>query len=101
MAELVEEYTVIAKKTITWMIIFTTLIYILLIFFDKLPWSMIGGGLLAQGMHAIIIKNFPFVKFMSVSFITTCILLIVNHWLAFTFFTSNYYHFSEVSMHIN
>lgn len=93
---MVEEYTVIAKKVITWMIIITTIIYTLFIFFDNLPWSMILCGLFAQLLHGIIMKNFPFVEFLSPSFIGSVILLITNHVLAFQYFSSIYYAFTEV-----
>lgn len=96
LAELVEEYTVFAKRVITWLVIITSIIYILFIFCDRLPWSMIFCGLLAQGMHGLIMSNFPYVKFMSVPFVGAFSLLLINHWLAFDYFAQNYYSFSEV-----
>lgn len=97
LAELVEEYTVAAKKTITVLILATTLIFVLFIFFDRLPWSMVLCGLLAQLCHIIIMNSFPYVQFTSISFMGACVMLVVNHWLAFTYFSSNWYQFSEVN----
>jgi len=96
LAELVEEYTVVAKKVITYLVLTTTLIYILFIFLDRLPWSMVICGLIAQLMHGLIMANFPYVKLLSVPFIGAFTMLLVNHWLAFQFFGQNYYAFSEV-----
>lgn len=98
LAELVEEYTVIAKKIISYLVLTTTLIYVLFLFMDRLPWSMVLCGLIAQAMHGLIMANFPYVQFLSVPFIGAFSMLLVNHWLAFEFFAQNYYTFSEASI---
>lgn len=59
---------------------------------------MIICGLCAQGMHAIIMTNFPYVEFLSFPFVGAIIMLLLNHYLAFEFFTQNYFSFSEVSI---
>jgi len=96
LAELVEEYTVAAKKVITVLILATTFIFVLFIFFDRLPWSMVICGLLAQLCHGLIMSSFPFVKFISLPFMGAVVMLVVNHWLAFSFFSTNWYQFSEI-----
>lgn len=95
-AELVEEYTVLAKKTISWLVLIVTSVYVFFIFFDHLPWSMVLCGLAAQATHGLIMANFPYVKFASIPFIGAVSLLLVNHYLAFDYFTQNYFNFSEV-----
>lgn len=95
-AELVEEYTVTAKKVITILVLFVTTVDLLFIFVDNLPWSMVICGLLSQTLHAIILTDFPYVKLASVQFIGAVILLFVNHYLAFSFFTQYYFNFTEV-----
>lgn len=97
-AELVEEYTVTAKKVITIEVLFVTSVYILFMFFDNLPWSMVICGLVSQAFHAMILADFPYVKIMSIQFICAVIMLFINHYLAFNYFTQNYYNFSEVIM---
>lgn len=97
-AELVEEYTVLAKKTITCLLVTVTSIYILFVFLDDLPWSMVLCGLAAQGVHAILMTNFPYIKFQSFPFIGAVGLLLLNHYLAFEYFSQNYFSFSEVTM---
>lgn len=98
MAELVEEYTVMAKKVISIIVLFVTTVYLLFIFVDNLPWSMIICGLASQALHALILTDFPYVKLMSIQFIGGVILLLVNHYLAFNYFTQNYFNFSEVKV---
>ncbi|XP_055917776.1 protein TEX261 [Eupeodes corollae] len=96
LAELVEEYSVVAKKIISGMIAATSLLYISFIFFENLPWTMLLCGLGAQLFHFCIMKNFPCINFLSMSFCGAIIFLIINHFLAFQYFTTNFYPFSEV-----
>lgn len=96
-AELVEEYTVIAKKTIRSLIIFDVVIYCLFIFTENFSWSMIVFGLLAQLVHNLILRNFPFVKFISIEFLLAIVILLINHYFAFNYFQENFYSISEVS----
>lgn len=95
-AELVEEYTVTAKKVISVIVLFVTTVYLLFIFFDNLPWSMVFCGLAAQALHALILTDFPYVYLKSVQFIGAVFLLIINHYLAFSYFTQHYFNFAEV-----
>uniref|UniRef100_A0A1L8DJR6 Protein TEX261 n=1 Tax=Nyssomyia neivai TaxID=330878 RepID=A0A1L8DJR6_9DIPT len=95
-AELVEEYTVVAKKIILMMILSTVVVHIFLALIDGFPWLMIFCGLLAQGVHALIMKNFPYVHFLSFSFLGSVILLLINNYLAFTYFATHYYLLTEV-----
>lgn len=86
----------VAKKIISGLIAFTTVIYVLFVFFDRLPWSMIVCGFIAQAAHALIMSNFPFVQFVSLPFAGAVVMLFVNHYLAFSYFSNNWYQFSEV-----
>ncbi|XP_019548245.2 protein TEX261 [Aedes albopictus] len=96
LAELVEEYTVMAKKVITWMIMGSVLLYIIFIFTERFTWTLILCGLGAQALHAAILKNFPYVKFLSPCFLGAVILLLVNHYLAFIYFQQQFHPFTEV-----
>lgn len=97
-AELVEEYTVIAKKVITIIVLFVTTVYLMFLFLDNLPWSMVISGLVSQALHAIILTDFPYVKLASLQFIGAVVMLIVTHYLAFSFFSQNYFSFTEVKV---
>lgn len=96
LAELVEEYTTIAKKIIWWMNLGTFILYILLWIFENFPTSMILCGIVAQLTHFVILRSFPFVSFLSLEFIATVVFITINHYLAFSYFASVYHAFSEV-----
>ncbi|XP_066145492.1 protein TEX261 [Euwallacea fornicatus] len=95
-AELVEEYSSIAKKVIWWMNVTVTSLYICLWLFENFPTVMIICGILAQVCHFMILSNFPFVAFSSPQFIFGMIFVLVNHYFAFSYFSSTYHPFSEV-----
>ena len=96
LAELVEEYTVVTKKIITWIVTGTILIYVVFFITENFSWAMLLCGLAAQIFHAIILSSFPFIRFDSLPFIGAVILLFVNHYFAFSHFQQHYYQFSEV-----
>ena len=96
LAELVEEYTAITAKIIRWMIITTLLTYIGLFLFENLPTSMVCCGIIAQVAHLALLSRFPFFSVSSPSFIAAMIMVLINHYLAFSFFGQNFYPFSEV-----
>ncbi|CAH0391827.1 unnamed protein product [Bemisia tabaci] len=96
LAELVEEFTVISKKIITWMTLATIICYIGFILFEDLPKTLIICGISSQVTHLLILQTFPFFTITSPTFIVAVILLFVNHYLAFDYFSSVYHPFSEV-----
>lgn len=85
-----------AKKVIMLLILATVTLYASLMCFEKMPWSIILAGFFAQGLHAAIIRSFPFVQISSPEFILAVIMVLVNHFLAFRFFSLNYYPLTEV-----
>ncbi|GJQ88334.1 hypothetical protein Trydic_g3810 [Trypoxylus dichotomus] len=78
LAELVEEYTVLAKKCIWWTNLAVLVLYLSLWIFEKFPFWMTFFGIVAQVVHFGII------------------LIVINHCLAFTYFNNVLYSFSEV-----
>lgn len=98
LAELAEEYTTSAKRCILFMISFTIFVYLMLIFFEDFSWSILLCGLLAQGFHFSIMSNFPFIQLVSAPFIGSLVMLVINHVLAFQYFTTVYVPFTQVSM---
>ncbi|KAH8355211.1 hypothetical protein KR093_008669 [Drosophila rubida] len=96
LAELAEEYTTPTRRCILFMIGFTIMVYIMFIFFEDLPWTMVLCGLMAQGFHFSIMTNFPFIRLLSVPFIGSLAMLVINHVLAFQYFTSVYVPFTQV-----
>uniref|UniRef100_A0A182WF57 Protein TEX261 n=1 Tax=Anopheles minimus TaxID=112268 RepID=A0A182WF57_9DIPT len=96
LAELVEEYTVMAKKVISWMVGITATLYIIFIFTESFSWTMLLCGLGAQVLHGLILTDFPYVRFLSPAFISAVLLLVANHYFAFVYFQLQYHTFSEV-----
>jgi len=96
LAELVEEYTSLTAKVIRWMIITTLITYVCLFLFENLPTSMIVCGVVAQIAHLALLARFPFFSVSSPAFLASMLMVLVNHYLAFSYFGSNYYPFSEV-----
>ncbi|XP_030032932.1 protein TEX261 [Manduca sexta] len=96
LAELVEEYTVTAKYVISWMIFGTILIHIGLIFLEDLPIHLNLLGLFQQGLHILLMRNFPAVCVTSVPFILGVITFLAHHYVAFKVFEVLYFNFSEM-----
>ncbi|CAK1550188.1 unnamed protein product [Leptosia nina] len=96
LAELVEEYTVMAKYVISWTVVATTVIHLALIAFEDIPLYLNGLGLLQQLFHAFLLRDFPVFRLTSVTFICAVLNLILHHYCAFKYFGSMYYGFSEV-----
>ncbi|KAL4231133.1 hypothetical protein ACF0H5_008716 [Mactra antiquata] len=96
LAELVEEYTVLTKKIILYLISLTTAVYICLLLFEDLPFSNILFGLLGNVAYFVLLKDFPYFLLSSPGFIGSVGSVLLNHYLAFSYFTSVYHPFHEV-----
>ncbi|XP_072262795.1 protein TEX261 [Pyxicephalus adspersus] len=95
-AELIEEYTVATSRIIKYMIWFSTGVLIGLYFFEKFPGIMIGVGLFTNVVYFGLLQTFPFIMLTSPNFIISCVLVVLNHYLAFQYFAEEYYPFAEV-----
>ncbi|XP_062511781.1 protein TEX261-like isoform X2 [Corticium candelabrum] len=96
LAELVEEYTVIARKIITLIVWVVAVVHVCIWLWEDIPAFVIGTGFLANATCALLLKNFPFVSLSSTRFLSAIVMLSVNHYVAFQFFTTVYYPFSEI-----
>ncbi|XP_072022875.1 protein TEX261-like [Amphiura filiformis] len=96
LAELVEEYTVLTGRIIKWLLLLTAGTYIGLILFEDLPYYLTLAGLLSTGFYSLLLMNFPFIELMSPIFILSCVLVFINHYLAFRYFADVWHPFSEV-----
>lgn len=99
-SEIVEEYTERAKKVIKFVAFATIIIYLLLMLTETFTWTLIICGLLAQGVHLVILRNFPNIKILSIEFWSSVLLLLFNHYLAYKHFQEVYYSLSEVSFEL-
>merc|ERR1719431_1060926 len=64
--------------------------------FENIPSTLIICGIIAQIAHLSLLSSFPFFSATSPSFIVAVVMVIVNHYFAFSHFGENYYPFSEV-----
>ncbi|KAI8789650.1 protein TEX261 [Biomphalaria glabrata] len=96
LAELVEEYTSIAGKTIKYLVYGTIVVYAGLLIFEDVGFLMVAGGLLSCLAYLFILQNFPYFFLTSPSFISAVVLLLFNHYMAFIYFSNNWYPFSEI-----
>eukprot|EP00091_Calanus_sinicus_P007579 TRINITY_DN18690_c0_g1_i1.p1 TRINITY_DN18690_c0_g1~~TRINITY_DN18690_c0_g1_i1.p1 ORF type:complete len:178 (-),score=23.71 TRINITY_DN18690_c0_g1_i1:393-860(-) len=78
------------------MVVLVLMTYIGLFIFENIPTSLVVGGILAQLAHLALLSSFPFFSVSSPSFIVAVIMVLVNHYFAFSYFGENYYPFSEV-----
>merc|ERR1719320_1783585 len=64
--------------------------------FENIPTTLIVCGVIAQIAHLSLLSSFPFFCATSPSFLVAVVMVIVNHYFAFSHFGENYYPFSEV-----
>ncbi|KAK5159659.1 transmembrane adaptor Erv26 [Cryomyces antarcticus] len=86
LSEVVEEHTVFAKKLLTRLIYFTIALQLLLLV-DGFP---IALSLLSVGSHVVYAQNlrrFPVVKLSDPLFVSSCGLVLLNHYLWFRHFS--------------
>merc|ERR1719187_1938768 len=78
------------------MILLVMLTYCGLFCFENIPTTLIICGLVAQIAHLALLSSFPFFSVTSPSFIVAVVMVLINHYFAFSHFGENYYPFSEV-----
>jgi len=87
LSELVEEYTVFAKRLLTRLIYGVIATQVLLLLFDGFPFFL---SLLSIASHVVYLGNmrrFPVVKLSDPLFILSCVLVLLNHWVWFNHFS--------------
>ncbi|KAL5332880.1 transmembrane adaptor Erv26 [Aspergillus crustosus] len=87
LSELVEEHTVLARRLLIRLIYTIITIQILLFLFDKFPFSLSLLGIGSHIIYASNLRRFPIVKLSDPLFILSCILVGLNHWLWFRYFS--------------
>lgn len=96
-AELIEEYTTVAKRIIRLLLIIVTCLNILLVFFEsEFTWTLCAIALLSNVVYFFILAEFPVIAFLSPTFLFSMLLLIIHHYFAFSFFNHHYYPFPEI-----
>ena len=83
MAELVEEYSRLTKRVITYALRAVLALHLALLLFDRQPVSCVLVGAAAHGAYARLLPRFPFVQLGSVDFAVAVAGLVASHvlWL--------------------
>ncbi|EDN07585.1 DUF396 domain-containing protein [Histoplasma capsulatum] len=88
LSELVEEHTVLARRLLSRMIYFIITLHVLLWLVDQLPFSLCTLSIISHFIYATNLRHFPVVKLTDPIFITSCLLVGLNHWLWFRYFSN-------------
>ncbi|RUS90914.1 hypothetical protein EGW08_001311 [Elysia chlorotica] len=96
LAELVEEYSVLTAKVIKYLIYITIVVHLCMIVFEDFSLFMTIGGLAGCVAYLFLLQDFPYFYLTSPAFISSVALLLVNHYMAFAYFSTVWYPFQEV-----
>lgn len=96
LAEAVEEYTVIAGKVIRYLVFSIIVVYLGLLVFESFPYTLVSLGIASQISYLLILNNFPYFYLTSPVFISSLVLLLVNHYYSFIHFANSFYPFNQV-----
>lgn len=85
LAELVEEYTRLTRKIISYAIKAVLVLHVLLFLIDHLPFLAISVGIASHVVYYRLLKTFPYISLGSYDFIGSVSLLILSHvvWIRF------------------
>ncbi|KAL0136906.1 transmembrane adaptor Erv26-domain-containing protein [Mucor lusitanicus] len=97
LAELVEEYSVYTKKVIKWMTGVIISLHVLFWIFDRLPFFYLAFSVFCHCIYSLNLKNFPFISLTSIPFLSSCVLVFVDHFLWFNYFTTHYKPFMDIA----
>jgi hypothetical protein len=96
LAELVEEHTVLAKKFITLIVWAVVLVHVGVWLWEDVPLLVIGTGFLANAVYGLLLSKFPDISLSPTRFLAAMVMLLLNHYVAFQFFSTIYHPFAEV-----
>lgn len=91
LAEMVEEYTRLTKKVLSWGIKISIALHVALLAVDRLPFLCIGVGIAAQLAYNTLLKRFPFTEVTSVEFLGSLAMLVANHFVWMRHFREAYH----------
>ncbi|KAI9850440.1 MAG: erv26 super protein [Thelocarpon superellum] len=87
LSELVEEHTVQAKKLLTRLIYGIIALLVLLWLVDGFPLKLSLLSVVSHVVYAGNLRRFPFVRLTDGIFLTSCVLVLLNHYLWFQHFS--------------
>ncbi|KAL0087547.1 transmembrane adaptor Erv26-domain-containing protein [Phycomyces blakesleeanus] len=68
-----------------------------LLLFDRLPFLQIAFSLFCHGVYSMNLKTFPFINLTSLPFLSSCVLVFVDHFVWFRYFTKHYRPFMDIA----
>ncbi|EFE32090.1 uncharacterized protein ARB_00981 [Trichophyton benhamiae CBS 112371] len=94
LSELVEEHTVLARRLLTRLIYTIITVHALLWLIDGFPFYLTVLSIFSHIVYAGNLRRFPIVKLSDPIFLSSCVLVGLNHWLWFRYFSSPEYNSS-------
>ncbi|KAK5137667.1 hypothetical protein LTR08_007962 [Meristemomyces frigidus] len=89
LSELVEEHTVVAKKTLTRLIYAVSALLLLLAAVDRFPLALCAASIASHAVYSQNLRRFPVVKLTDPVFVLSCVLVLGNHYLWFRHFSAS------------
>ncbi|CAI8052297.1 Protein TEX261, partial [Geodia barretti] len=96
LAELIEEYSVLAKKVITFAVLCVVVMHLGLWLIDGFPVLLVLTAVLAHLCYGSLLSTFPLISLLSPGFLAGTVFLLVSHYLAFQYFATEWHPFQEV-----
>ena len=87
LSELVEEHSVQASRVLHRLVYAVAATQLLLAAVDRLPWLPSLLGVVSHAVYARNLRHFPIVRLSDPTFIASCVLVILNHWVWFRYFS--------------
>ncbi|KAI9800572.1 MAG: erv26 super protein [Piccolia ochrophora] len=87
LSELVEEHSVLSKRILTNLIYVVVGIQLILALIDGLPWRWTTLSVGSHLVYKLNLRRFPFVRLSDPVFVTSCVLVALNHWAWFRYFS--------------
>ncbi|KIV94486.1 hypothetical protein B0A52_07935 [Exophiala mesophila] len=87
LSELVEEHSVFSAKLLKRLVYAVVTVQILLCLVDKFPWHLTLLGVASHAIYATNLRHFPIVKLSDPFFLSSCGLVVFNHWMWFRHFS--------------
>ncbi|KAK4459425.1 transmembrane adaptor Erv26 [Cladorrhinum samala] len=87
LSELVEEHTVVAKRFLSKLIYSIMVLQLLLCAVDRFPFWLTVLGIFSHFIYLGNMRRFPFVKLTDPLFLTSCGLVLINHYVWFKHFS--------------
>ncbi|KAF9121115.1 erv26 super protein [Mortierella sp. 14UC] len=97
LAELVEEYTVQTKRIIKGLTLGVVVLHLMLLVVDGLPFTKVMFSLACHAVYSTNLSNFPYINLVSIPFLSSVVLVLVDHFMWFQYFSSKYYSFMRIA----